>query len=82
MSLSCRSTVQSLSLFEAHGDLPLPTKIDDFLNSGATGSLCDEHSIDRSARLQGLTNRMYSNQDTHDLDVTVIEITNFSRDIQ
>ena len=80
MSFSCRSAIQSLSLFKANGNPAIPAEIDDFLHASAARSLRNQHPIDRPASLQGFTNRMYPNQYTHDLDVTVIEITYFSRD--
>lgn len=80
MRFSCRSAVQSLTLFKAHGNPAISAEIDDFLYASASRSFGNQHPIDRSARLQGFTNRMYPYQYAHDLDVTVIEITYFSRD--
>ena len=51
MSFSCRSAIQSLSLFKANGNPAIPAEIDDFLHASAARSLRNQHPIDRPASL-------------------------------
>ena len=79
MRLPCRCAIERLPLLEADGNLPVAAQVDDFLNAGAACALRDQHAIDDPAGLQGFTNRMDPDENTHDFDVTVTGFSDFSR---
>jgi hypothetical protein len=79
MRLPRGCTIERLPLFEAYGDFPIAAELNDFLHAGASGAFRDQYTVNGAAGLQGLTNGMDPYQNAHDLDVTVIEFSDFCR---
>jgi hypothetical protein len=77
--LTGSSPVQRLPLLEADRNLPVPAQIDNFLNTRTARPLGDQYSIDNTARLQGFTNRVDPDKNTHNVDVSVTVFACFYR---